>query len=411
VRDASVGVYVHIPFCERICPYCDFAVIAARDLSADQETRYVDALLRELALRGDVYRDRDAAADARGSAEPPRASAARRRLASIYLGGGTPSLLHPESVARILEAIRAMFPSDGPVEISLEVNPSTLERSRLPGFRAVGVNRVSVGVQSFDDAILKRLGRAHRAEEADRTLAACRAAGFEAVSLDLIVAAPGQRLADLEADLERALDFGPDHVSVYELTIEPGTPFALAARRGQLRGADEGEAIAMLETTEARLRAAGFERYEISNYARAGFRSVHNRRYWERQPVLGLGVGAFSTEPPTATAPYGARRSNVRDLAGYLARIAGDQLPAAGPPEVFAARTARGEAAFLALRGSRGLLAAEFAGEFGQPPRAFFGAAIDRLLAAGLLDEAEGGDLRLSARGRLLADTVFAEFV
>jgi len=411
VRDASVGVYVHVPFCERICPYCDFAVVAAPDLSADQETRYVDALLRELALRGDAYRDLDAAVDARGPADPARAHAARRRLASIYLGGGTPSLLHPESVARILAAIQAAFPSDGPVEISLEVNPSTLERSRLSEFRAVGVNRVSVGVQSFDDAVLKRLGRAHRAEEADRTLAACRAAGFEAVSLDLILAAPAQRLADLEADLERALDFGPDHVSVYELTIEPGTPFALAARRGQLRRADEDEAIAMLEAAEARLRAAGFERYEISNYARPGFRAVHNRRYWERQPVLGLGVGAFSTEPSSAAAPFGARRSNVRDLRGYLARVADDQLPAAGPPEVFAAETARGEAAFLALRGSRGLRAAEFEGEFGRPPRAFFGAAIDRLLAAGLLDEAEGGDLRLSARGRLLADSVFAEFV
>jgi len=405
VREPSVGVYVHVPFCERICPYCDFAVIAAPALSAEQEVRYVDALLRELASRSAVYRDPDAADAPRDPAGPGR------RLASIYLGGGTPSLLTPESLARIIGAIRAVFPSDAPVETTLEVNPSTLERSRLRDFRAIGVGRVSVGVQSFDDAVLKRLGRAHRAEEADQTLAACRAAGFEAISLDLIFAAPGQRLADTEADLERALAFGPDHVSAYELTIEPGTPFALAASRGQLQLADEDEAIAMLEAAEARLRAAGFERYEISNYARAGFQAVHNRRYWERRPVLGLGVGAFSTEPPSAAAPYGARRSNVRDLRTYLTRIAQNRPPAAGPTEVFAAETARGEAAFLALRGSRGLLAAEFEDEFGKPPRTFFGPAIDRLLAAGLLDEAEGGDLQLSARGRLLADSVFAEFV
>jgi len=200
VRDSTVGVYVHIPFCERVCPYCDFAVIAAPELPADQETRYVDALLHELASRSGVYQD-------------PTGSG--RRLASVYLGGGTPSLLTPESLARIVDAIRAAFPSDGPVEITLEVNPSTLECSRLPDFLALGVNRVSVGVQSFDDAVLKRLGRAHRVEEAHQTLAACRAAGFQAISLDLIFGAPGQRLTDLEADLDRLLEFGPDHVSGY----------------------------------------------------------------------------------------------------------------------------------------------------------------------------------------------------
>ncbi len=205
--------------------------------------------------------------------------------------------------------------------------------------------------------------------------------------------------------------FGPDHVSSYELTVESGTPFALAASRGQLSLPDEDEAIAMMETIEVRLRAGGFERYEISNYARPGFQAVHNRRYWERRPVLGLGVGAFSTEPPSAAAPFGARVSNVRDLRTYLDRIAQRRPPAAGPSEVFDADTARGEAAFLALRGSRGLLAAEFESEFGRLPRAFFGPAIDRLLEAGLLDEAGGGNLRLSARGRLFADSVFAEFV
>lgn len=403
MRDSTVGVYVHIPFCERVCPYCDFAVIAAPELSSKQEDRYVDALLRELATRSSLYQGpTDAGQDANGRG---------RSLASIYLGGGTPSLLTPESLARIVDAIRAAFPSEGPVEITLEVNPSTIERARLPAFRALGVNRVSVGVQSFDDAVLKRLGRAHRVEEAHQTLDACRAAGFPAISLDLIFAAPGQRLAGVAADLDRALEFGPDHVSTYELTIESGTPFALAASRGQLPLPDEGEAIAMMETIESRLYAGGFERYEISNYAQLGFQAVHNQRYWERQPVLGLGVGAFSTEPPSAAAPFGARRSNVRDLRTYFDRIAQRLPAAAGPTEVFDADTARGEAVFLALRGSRGLLAAEFESEFGQLPRAFFGSAIDRLVEGGLLDEAGGGDLRLSARGRLFADSVFAEFV
>ncbi len=452
MQDSKVGVYVHIPFCERVCPYCDFAVIAAPELSAAQETRYVDALLRELASRSAAYQAPDAAnpgpvavhpgpaaADHAPAAANPGPAAAHpapaaahpapaaahpapaaatdglgaegRSLASIYLGGGTPSLLTPESIGRIIEAIRATFPSDGPIEITLEVNPSTLERARLPGFREVGVNRVSVGVQSFDDAVLKRLGRAHRVDEAHQTLDACRAAGFQVISLDLIFAAPSQRPAGVASDLDRALEFGPDHLSTYELTIESGTPFALAASRGQLPLPDEDEAIEMMETIEARLRADGFVRYEISNFARPGFQAIHNRRYWERQPVLGIGVGAFSTEPPSAAAPFGARRSNVRDLRTYLDRIAQRLPPAAGPTEIFDVETARGEAAFLSLRGSRGLLAAEFESEFGQPPRVFFGPAIDRLLEGELLDEDGSGDLRLSARGRLLADSVFAEFV
>ena len=281
----------------------------------------------------------------------------------------------PESLNRIVSAIRVAFPANGPVEVTLEVNPSTLERSRLPEFRALGVNRLSVGVQSFDDATLKRLGRAHRAEEADLTLVACRAAGFEAISLDLIFAAPGQRLADLEADLERVLAFGPDHVSTYELTIESGTPFALAASRGQLSLPDEGEAIAMMETIEARLGEGGFERYEISNYARPGFQAVHNRRYWERQPVLGIG---HRRRFDRAAERRGAVWKPALECAGpaHLPRPdrEGEQRPtAAGPTESLDADTARGEAAFLALRGSRGLLAAEFEREFRQPPRAFFG--------------------------------------
>jgi oxygen-independent coproporphyrinogen-3 oxidase len=438
VQDSKVGVYVHIPFCERVCPYCDFAVIATPELPAAQEARYVDALLRELASQSAAYQAPDAANQGPAAAHPspdaadhgpaaanPGPAAANhaptaatdnlgangRSLASIYLGGGTPSLLTPESIGRIIEAVRATFPSEGPIEITLEVNPSTLERARLPDFRAVGVNRVSVGVQSFDDAVLKRLGRAHRVDEAHQTLAACRAAGFQAISVDLIFAAPSQLPAGVAGDLDRALEFGPDHLSTYELTIESGTPFALAASRGQLPLPDEDEAIEMMETIESRLRADGFVRYEISNFARPGFQAIHNRRYWERQPVLGIGVGAFSTEPQSAAAPFGARRSNVRDLRTYHDPIAQRLPTAAGPTEIFDVETARGEAAFLALRGSRGLLAAEFESEFGQLPRVFFGPVIDRLLEGGLLDEEGSGDLCLSARGRLLADSVFTEFV
>ncbi len=389
--DPSVGVYVHVPFCERVCPYCDFAVVATGRRKPAGEERYVDALLRELELRCPVF--------------------AGRRLASLYLGGGTPSLLAPGQVARIIDAVRATFVSDAPVEITLEVNPSSLERSRLPGFREAGVGRVSIGVQSFDDATLKRLGRAHRVDEARRSLSACRAAGFEAISLDLIFGAPGQSADVFERDLAELLDFGPEHVSTYELTLEPGTPFEAAAARGRLAVPDEESVLAMMERAEARFGGAGYRRYELSNYAREGFEAVHNRRYWERRPVLGLGMGAFSTDPPSPEAPFGVRRANPRDLRTYLEGAAGGFPPQARAAEVLDAATARGEAAFLALRCARGLDAERFTREFGEPPRAFWRGSIEELVAAGLLEELGSGDLRLSPRGRRLSDSVFEHFV
>jgi oxygen-independent coproporphyrinogen-3 oxidase len=273
------------------------------------------------------------------------------------------------------------------------------------------VNRVSLGVQSFDDRVLKRLGRAHRAGEARRSLRACRDAGFGALSLDLMFAAPGQTLAQLERDLDEALDFGPEHLSSYELAIEAGTPFATAAERGQLALPGEEQAVAMFEHLAARIEAAGYERYELSNYARPGFAAVHNRRYWQRLPVLGLGAGAFSTDPAGDETPFGVRRSNLRAPDAYRARVEAGASAEAGPPEVLDAATARGEAMFLSLRTRRGVDASAFAAEFGSPPRGFFDAEIEGLLAQSLLWEGAGGDLRLTHRGRLLSDSVFAHFV
>jgi oxygen-independent coproporphyrinogen-3 oxidase len=387
----DVGVYVHVPFCQRVCPYCDFAVVAAPTLASERETRYVDALLAELAQRREAF--------------------AGRRLASLYLGGGTPSLLTPASVARLVDTIRASFPAGAAPEITLEVNPGTLERERLPAFRAAGVGRVSLGVQAFADETLKRLGRAHAGDEARASLAAVRAAGFTNLSLDLILAAPGQAPADFAAELDAALAFAPEHVSIYELTIEPGTPFALAAARGQLRRCDESGVIEMLEAGEARLTTAGYRRYELSNYAKPGFEAVHNRRYWLRRPVLGLGLGAFSTDPPSAGAPHGVRRANPRDLASYQSAAVRGACDEVAEVEVLTPAIARGEAVFLGLRAAEGVDAARFAGEFGGPPRGFWPEAIEALRRDGLLDENAGGDLQLTSAGRRLADSVFEHFV
>jgi oxygen-independent coproporphyrinogen-3 oxidase len=398
--DGALGVYLHLPYCERVCPYCDFAVVAARRLDPSQEARYVAGLLAELALRAPDF--------------------AGRSLATLYLGGGTPSLFSPESIRRLVDGVVAAFGGRGALaEVTLELNPSTVERERLPGFREAGIDRLSIGVQSFDDGLLKRLGRAHRAEESEATLEAARRAGFANLSVDLIFAGPGQTPTDLDRDLALVSSLEPEHVSTYELTWEPETPFGRALAVGKLAAVDEDLAVAMIDQVERRLGAAGYERYEISSYARLGHRARHNARYWQRQAVLGLGMGAHSTEARTRLHPHGARRANPRSLEAWLDAVEHARIP--GVLEPISPATARGEAIFLGLRQREGVCARRFAAEFGAPPRAFFGAEIEALVRRGWLEEGPGaeagagagepGDLRLSARGRLVADSVAAEFV
>ena len=386
---ADLGVYVHIPFCERVCPYCDFAVVARRRIDAAEEQRLVAALLTEARARAGAF--------------------AGAGLRTLYLGGGTPSLLQPASVERLVGELRALFAPGPLAEVTLELNPSTVERSRLPGFRRAGVDRLSVGVQSFDDALLRRLGRAHRAEEARATLAAARRAGFENLSLDLIFGIPGQTRGQLERDLERLLGHAPVHVSAYALTVEPGTPLATAVERGQLAMPDDDRTASFMETVAARLEGAGLHRYETSSYAYPGWEARHNRRYWERRAVLGLGVGAHSYEPPGAEAPHGRRRANERELSAWLARV--EKGGAARPPhdERLDAREARCEAALLALRMREGISLEGFRAEFGSEPERVW-PALRRLRAEGLLEQ-RGDRLRLTERGWLLSDGIFAELV
>ncbi|MFO0689227.1 MAG: radical SAM family heme chaperone HemW [Myxococcota bacterium] len=399
--DGQVGVYLHVPFCERICPYCDFAVVAARTIPPAEEDRYVAALERELAGR--------------------RSDFAGRPLASLYFGGGTPSLFRPQSLARLIEAVRAAFPAapssatgqasaSAPAEVTLELNPSTVELARLPAFRAAGIDRLSIGIQSFQDALLKRLGRAHRAPVAREAIRAARAAGFDNLSLDLIFALPEQTIELLDRDLDELIEHRPEHVSTYELTLEPGTPFGRAVERGRLPRCDEELAARMIEHVEARLGAEGYDRYEISSHAQAGRRSRHNARYWQRRAVLGLGMGAHSFDPRTPAHPHGRRRANSRSLEGWLGAVAADP-GGAGEVEALTPGTARGEAVFLALRQREGLDAGLFEAEFGRPPRGFFAAEIDAAVARGWLAEEAGGDVRLTRAGRLLADSVAALFV
>lgn len=295
---ASIALYVHWPYCARICPYCDFNVVRDRGRSA-QQALLVDAILADL--------------------EAQSVLTGPRRLASIFFGGGTPSLMAPEAVAAVIDRAKALFPPPSEIEITLEANPTDAEAGRYAALADAGINRLSMGVQSFDDAALKFLGRDHSAAEARRAIdLAARA--FPRLSIDLIYARPDQSVADWQAELGAALDLGFEHVSPYQLTIEGTTAFGRAVARGAWSPPDEDLAAALYEATQDTLEAAGFEAYEVSNHARdIAARSSHNLHVWRGGDYLGLGPGAHGriTLPHGRTATVAARR-----IDDYIAGVA-----------------------------------------------------------------------------------------
>ncbi len=274
---SPLGLYVHWPFCVSKCPYCDFNshVRDGVDSTAHQN-RWRDAYLREMAFE---------AARTQGDGAPSRP------LVSIFFGGGTPSLMAPDTVAAIIAEAKKLWGLADDCEITLEANPSSVEAARFAGFRDAGVNRVSLGIQALDDATLKFLGRAHDRTQALAALATAQRT-FARVSCDLIYARPGQTVTAWRGELDTAIDFGTSHLSVYQLTIEKGTPFYAAHRRGEFTLPDEATAAALFEETQARLSDAGLAPYEISNHARPGMESRHNLLYWRAEDYAGVGPGA-----------------------------------------------------------------------------------------------------------------------
>lgn len=293
-----LALYVHWPYCARICPYCDFNVVRDRG-RADEAERLAAAILADL--------------------EAQAALIGPRHLASIFFGGGTPSLMTPDSVAAIVARTHSLFLPTGPVEVTLEANPTDAEADRFAALRAAGVNRLSMGVQALDDAALALLGRNHSAAEARRAVAVA-ARAFDRLSIDLIYARPGQTPVAWAAELTQALDMGFEHVSPYQLTIEPTTAFGRAFARGTLVPPDEDGAAALYETTQAVLEGAGFEAYEVSNHARGlAARSSHNMHVWRGGDYLGLGPGAHGrlTLGGTRTATIAHR-----GIGAYVAGVA-----------------------------------------------------------------------------------------
>lgn len=380
----GLGVYVHVPFCDRVCPYCDFAVEAIGVLPEELEREYLGLVIRELdRLQRDLA---DALAD--------------RSIETLYIGGGTPSMVSPRGVARLLDSIAKRF-SGAPGEVTLEVNPGPPAAERIAGFRSAGVTRLSLGVQSFDDGTLRRLGRAHRAVDALRALEAAMRGDFLSVSADLIYGAPGQREEGVLEDVRRVVAFGVPHLSAYALTIEEGTPFARAAALGRLALPDEAAVARMACLLEAELRAAGYERYEVSSFAREGHRSQHNRRYWRREDVLGLG--------PSAASLLGDLRARSFRERGRWAEAVRRDESAWQEFERYSPIEARRETLFVGMRMNEGVSRAEYWRRHGRRPEDDFGWELAEIRSLGLIEDASGA-LRPTARGLRFSNEILLRF-
>ena len=383
---APLGLYLHVPFCAHICPYCDFNTYAGQ---SDLIPRYVAALEREIVAQGVALGGREAD--------------------TVFLGGGTPSLLPTEEIARLIQACRNAFALGAEAEISLEANPNGVDERYLAGLLEAGVNRLSLGVQTTRRRGLRVLGRLHEASDAGDALAAARAAGFDNVSLDLIFGWPGQTTADLAADLGAVLggDVGgtvPEHLSLYSLIVEPGTPMADAVARGILSVPDDDASADLYEAAMATLAAAGFVHYEVANWARdSALASRHNLIYWRNGDYLGAGAGAHGS--------IGGRRTMNHLLpATYCAAVERGEAPVSNV-ESISPTTAMGETMMLGLRLLRdGVSLPAFDERHGRTLQEVYGDVVGGLAGQGLI-ECLPDRVRLTPRGLMLANDVCARFV
>ena len=378
---ADTGLYIHVPFCRRRCAYCDFyALPLDPEPAGDPVARYLAALDREA-----------------GRFAPPGF-----RPATVYLGGGTPTALPPGALDRLLAIAHARFDLSGVAEWTCEVNPGTVSRDTAARLRAAGVNRAAIGVQSFDPARLRLLGRIHGPGAIPRTFSTLRDAGIENLAADLIHGVPGQGLAGFAADLDALLALAPDHVSVYALDVPDGTPMADAVRAGRLAAPDDDEAADQYAHARDILRGAGFVHDELSSFARPGRSGRHNRLYWTGGDVLGIGPAAHSVLGRT-------RRGNPRNLDAWAAALAREEAPWAFEETLAPEAWAR-EALILALRRIEGVDAEAFRRRTGYAPEALRPAETARLFAAGQLVRTPRG-FRLADDALFVSNAVFRELV
>ncbi|MCO4771512.1 MAG: radical SAM family heme chaperone HemW [Deltaproteobacteria bacterium] len=390
----GLGLYVHIPFCRVKCPYCSFVVYAKRDhLRHD----YVTALIQEMTLR---------AAHAREDHLGLERIDGRLPLRTLYLGGGTPSLLPPQALERILAAAHQLFTVSPDCEITVETEPGTTDADSFAALVGMGVNRVTIGAQSFDPAHLARLGRVHSPEDARAAVAAARSAGVGSLDLDLMFGLPEQTLASWQDDLAHALALEPDHLSLYNLTVEPETVFAQREKRGQLALPEEELQAAMMRAAIQTTEAGGLEHYEISNFARPGHRSRHNSGYWAGTAYLGVGVGAHGFAPRGGRHGFGVRSWNIKGPGPYIASLARGELPVDEAEELDRDASML-EALYLGLRQRGGLDLRSYGRRFGVDLVVSASSALESLASQALIS-IEMPHLKLTEDGVIIADYVIS---
>ncbi|MEP6902802.1 MAG: radical SAM family heme chaperone HemW [Actinomycetota bacterium] len=375
----KAGIYLHIPFCKSRCSYCDFAT----DVYKNTETveRYVNALCQEI------------------SNFKFQISNPKSQVETIYFGGGTPSLLSPAQLEKILNSIHKTFSIESETELTMEMNPATMTLETVREYRNLGINRASFGAQTFDDKELKRLGRRHTAQDVRDTIELLRKAGFTNVSFDLIAGLPRQTLKDWERNLDEALKIKPEHLSLYLLEIHEGTPLAEQIRSKRQPLPDEDLAAEMYEMMLAKIAEKGYQQYEISNFSLPNFESKHNSKYWLCEPVFAFGVSAHSFDGKT-------RWANERDTNQYVSRIEKGESAIVYQEEIDAAS----ESVFLGLRMMRGVDLANYKKKFGVNLLSKYAEDLERLESLGLIEIGEN-HLRLTSKGALFSNEVFAVFV
>lgn len=388
---SDIELYFHIPFCLKKCDYCDFLSFGADSPLADGRTkaRYMENLIRETAARAEEYR--------------------HYRVSSVFVGGGTPSMVEPEQLAKLLAVVRAKYRLAADAEITVEVNPGTVDENALRCYRLAGVNRLSIGLQSADDRELAALGRVHTCGQFLEIYYAARRCGFANVNVDVMSALPGQTPAGYLDTLEKvlALEPPPEHISAYSLILEEGTPLWEQVQQGMRELPDEDTDREMYAATKTVLEQAGYVRYEISNYARPGCECRHNCGYWRRTDYAGFGIGA-------ASLINNMRFNNGSDLQAYL----DDPLGCRQEMQILTIKEQMEEFMFLGLRLTEGISAAEFAACFGEALEHVYGQVIRKNKEDGLLKWTEGlsGNpsdrrLALTERGQDLANYVMAQFL
>lgn len=375
----DLGLYIHIPFCVKKCEYCDFLSWNAGE---EERQQYVAALLSEI--------------------ESYREFAKGYRVSTIFIGGGTPSVLLPKQMEDILQKIYEIFELERRPEITIEVNPGTVDEEKLQCYKENGVNRLSMGLQSVKDEKLRLLGRIHTYQEFAESYELARKAGFDNISIDLISSVPGQTLQEWKEELETAAAQNPEHISVYQLIIEEGTPFYEKYAEHPELLPDEETSREIYLWTGKFLKEAGYEQYEISNYAKPGKESRHNLKYWERGDYLGLGLGA-------ASMVRNIRMSNTKDMRTYLERC---DKPKTMREDVQFLEEPRQmeEFMFLGLRKTRGVSKKEFKRIFGREMDMVYEKALHKCLENGMLLEHKDR-IFLSEEGTLLSNMVLSEFL